>query len=119
VLLLIMALGNGNTALVWSMTALLGITLAPQFATMIAYTEDHIHLTGRATSWFVSAAGLGGLALPFSIGYLLDRSSGAMPVAVFAGAVATTGWLFVVRTALITHRGVPAELVQEPVSVHG
>jgi hypothetical protein len=38
---------------------------------------------------------------------------------VFAGAVAATGWLFVVRTTLINHRGVPAELVQEPVGVHG
>jgi MFS transporter, FHS family, Na+ dependent glucose transporter 1 len=112
---LVMALANGSPPVVWTMTALIGLTLAPQFATMIAYTEDHISLTGQATSWFISAAGLGGMALPYLIGQMLDESSGAMPIVVFGGSVAATGWLLVVRTALINHRGVPAELVHQPV----
>jgi hypothetical protein len=57
-------------------------------------------VSGRATSWFVSASGIGGLALPFLIGQLLDGSSGAMPIAVGCAAAAATGWLLVVRRAL-------------------
>src|SRR4051794_9455598 len=112
---LVMSIGDGSPFIVWSMTALMGITLAPQFATMIAYTEEHISLTGRSTSWFIAAAGFGGLSLPYLIGQMLDQSSGAMPVVVFVAATAATLWLFVVRTTLINHRGVPAELVHEHV----
>ena len=107
----VMTIGDGSPAIVWSMTSLMGITLAPQFATMIAYTEEHISLTGRSTSWFIAAAGFGGLALPYLIGQMLDSSSGAMPAVVFVAATAATLWLFVVRTTLVNHRGVPAELV--------
>ena len=99
-LLLVMAVANGSPAFVWIMTPLIGIAVAPQFATMIAYAEERITLSGRATSWFVSASGIGGLALPFLIGQLLDGSSGAMPVAVCVAAAAATAWLLVVRTVL-------------------
>lgn len=100
VLLVVMTIADGSPAMVWLTTPLIGIAVAPQFATMIAYAEERITLSGRATSWFVSASGLGGLALPFLIGTLLDGSSGAMPVAVFVGALATTAWLLVVRRTL-------------------
>jgi predicted MFS family arabinose efflux permease len=71
---------------------------------MIAYAEAHISLSGRATSWFVSAAGFGGIAMPFLIGRLLDRSSNAMPIAVLCGALAATGSLVAVRRTLLGHR---------------
>ena len=99
-LLAVMAVGNGSPAMVWVTTPLIGIAVAPQFATMIAYAEERITLSGRATSWFVSSSGLGGLALPFLIGQLLDGSSGAMPLTVLAAAGAATAWLIVVRGVL-------------------
>lgn len=108
VLLLAMAIADGSPAAVWITTGLIGLAVAPQFATMIAYAEEHIKLSGRATSWFVSAAGFGGIAMPFLIGRLLDRSSNAMPIAVFCGAIAATGWVAVVRRSLIVHRRTPA-----------
>src|SRR5262249_6742251 len=83
VFLLIMVIGGGTPAVVWSMTALIGIAIAPQFATMFAYTEEHVALTGRSTSFFIGAAGIGGLALPYLIGQLLDDSVNLMPVTVF------------------------------------
>ena len=116
-LLAAMALADGAHVMVWVTTILIGIAVAPQFATMIAYAEEHITLSGRSTSWFVSAAGIGGLTLPFLIGQLLDRSSGAMPIAVLVAAIAATAWLLVVRRSLHNHRGVPPELLHEPVRV--
>ena len=110
VLLGVLALADGAPGAVWVVTVLVGFTVAPQFATMIAYAEQHIELSGRSTSWFVSAAGVGGLALPFAIGRLLDRSgSGAMPIAVFVAATAATGWLVLVRRE-ITARAASAAL---------
>jgi len=106
-LLLAMVIADGSPAAVWITTGLIGLAVAPQFATMIAYAEEHTKLSGRATSWFVSAAGFGGIAMPFLIGRLLDRSSNAMPIAVFCGAVAATGWVAVVRRSLIAHRAEP------------
>lgn len=115
VLLLAMAVADGSPVAVWITTALIGLAVAPQFATMIAYAEDHIQLSGRATSWFVSAAGFGGIAMPFLIGKMLDRSSNAMPITVFVGAVAATGWVAVVRRSLIAHRAAPVRRVTESV----
>lgn len=114
VLLVAMTLTDGSPVAVWVTTGLIGVAVAPQFATMIAYAEERITLSGRATSWFVSAAGLGGLVLPFVIGNLLDGSSGAMPVAVLVTAVLGIGWLLVVRRTLNNHRGVPPELLHDP-----
>ncbi len=107
VLLGVMVLADGRSSAVWVTTVLIGFAVAPQFATMIAYAEEHIALSGRSTSWFVSGAGMGGLVLPFLIGQMLDRSgSAAMPVAVFFAAIATTGWLLVVRHELV-RRSIP------------
>jgi fucose permease len=104
-LLAVMALADGGHAMVWVTTPLIGIAVAPQFATMIAYAEERITLSGRSTSWFVSAAGIGGLTLPFLIGQLLDRSSGAMPIAVLVAAIAAMAWLLVVRRSLAVGSG--------------
>ncbi|MCU1396724.1 MAG: rane protein of unknown function [Ilumatobacteraceae bacterium] len=106
-LLLVMAIANGSPALVWVTTPLIGIAVAPQFATMIAYAEERITLSGRATSWFVSSSGIGGLALPFLIGQLLDGSSSAMPLAVLVASGAATAWLLVVRRTLNASRPGP------------
>lgn len=107
VFLAVMAIADGSPPFVWGCTALIGVTIAPQFATMIAYAEAHIALSGRATAYFVGAAGFGGLLLPWLIGQLLEGSTGAMPIAVFVGAVALTSWVAVVRRALLHHRGAP------------
>ena len=108
VLLGIMIIAKGSPSAVWLTTVFIGFAVAPQFATMIAYAEEHTSLSGRSTSWFVSGAGIGGLALPFLIGQLLDRSgSAAMPVAVFFAAIATAGWLLVVRHELLVRRTLP------------
>ena len=100
-LLAVMVVADGDATWVWITTVLIGFAIAPQFATMIAYAEEHIALSGRSTSWFVSGAGLGSLVLPFVIGQMLDQSgSSAMPLAVFVAAIITAAWLLVVRREL-------------------
>ncbi|HEY4332494.1 MAG TPA: MFS transporter [Ilumatobacteraceae bacterium] len=102
--LVAMIVANGSPGGVWVTTGLIGLTMAPQYATMVAYAEHNISLSGRATSWFVSSSALGGLALPYLIGQLLDGSSRAMPVAVLVAAVACTAWVAVVRKTLVRAR---------------
>jgi fucose permease len=98
---LLLVVADGAPIPVWIGTVLFGLGTAPQFATMIAFAERHFPLTGSATSWFLGAAGLGSLALPWLIGQLLDRSgASAMPKAVFVAAVITVAWLAVVRVVL-------------------
>lgn len=73
-----MVVGNGSTAVVWSMTALFGVATAPQFPVMLSYLERRIHVTGYATSWFVGAAGFGGLIFPWLIGRWFGASGASV-----------------------------------------
>ncbi len=111
---LLVVVGGGS--LVWLGTALLGLGVAPQFATMMAFAERHLAITGAATSWFIGAAAVGSFGLPWLIGQLFDRTGpSAMPMVVLCGAVATLAWfLFVAR--LLTHRN-PAPLATESISI--
>jgi predicted MFS family arabinose efflux permease len=63
-----LVVGNGHVAPVWIGSAAMGFATAPQFPMMMTYLERRIHVTGMATSWFVGAAGLGGLVFPWAIG---------------------------------------------------
>lgn len=71
---LVLVFGDGRTAPIWVGTALFGLATAPQFPVMLSYLERRIHITGSATSWFVGAAGVGGLAFPWLIGQWIDGS---------------------------------------------
>ena len=103
-------------SLVWLGTAMLGLCVAPQFATMIAFAERHLAITGAATAWFIGAAAVGGFGLPWLIGLLFDQlGASAMPVAVLCGAAATLAWFFVVAR-LLTHRA-PDPIPTESISI--
>ena len=79
----------------------LGLALAPQFPTMMVVAGQHLHLTGRATSWFIGAAAVGGLVLPWLTGQLFGGiGPGTMPLVVMATAVATLGWILVILRML-------------------
>ncbi len=73
----VLVAGDGRTGPVWLGTALIGLATAPQFPVMLSYLERRIHVTGYATSWFIGAAGIGGLTGPWLIGQLIDRSGAA------------------------------------------
>ena len=89
---LVLVAGDGRTAPVWIGTALIGLATAPQFPVMLSYLERRIHVTGYATSWFIGAAGLGGLVFPWVIGQWIDGwSEAALPWSMLALGLATVG----------------------------
>jgi FHS family Na+ dependent glucose MFS transporter 1 len=85
-----LVLGDGRPAPVWVATALFGVATAPQFPVMLNYLERRIHVTGSATSWFIGAAGVGGLVFPWMIGRWIDATDeSALPWAMLVLSVAT------------------------------
>ena len=86
----VLGAGGRSGAVVWMTTAFTGLFLGPQFATMMAYGDERLHLTGAATARLVAAAGLGGLVLPVATGWLLQRrGAGALPFTVAAACLAS------------------------------
>ena len=96
-----LVVANGRAAGVWVGTALFGLAVAPQFPTMIAFAEEHLTLTGSATSWFFGASAIGGFVFPWLIGKLFGAvGAKAMPVVVFLASIATLGWFAIVERSL-------------------
>jgi FHS family glucose/mannose:H+ symporter-like MFS transporter len=96
-----LVVAHGRGAPVWGATVLLALGLSPQFASMLAFANEHLPLTGSATSWFLGAAAIGGLTVPWLIGQLFSASgSGALPAVVLIGAVATLAWVLVLDRVL-------------------
>lgn len=82
-------------------TVALGLALAPQYPTMMVVAGQHLHLTGRATSWFIGASAAGGLVLPWLMGQLFGGvGPTTMPVVVLLTAVATLAWILVILRML-------------------
>jgi len=87
---IVLVLANGAVPWVWVGAAMMGLATAPQFPVMLAYLERRVHLSGADTSWFVGAAGVGGLMFPFLIGQFIEvAGAAALPWAALVLAVAT------------------------------
>jgi len=85
-----LVLVNGGNVGLWIVSFLFGLSIAPQFASMIAYAEAHFVLSGAATSAFIGAAGLAGLVMPWSLGQLFDaRGPGVLPPVTLGACIAT------------------------------
>jgi fucose permease len=85
----LVAVNGGNIGL-WIVTFLFGVSIAPQFASMISYAEAHLALSGAATSIFIGAAGLGGLVMPWTLGQLFDvHGPEVLPPVVLVACLAT------------------------------
>jgi FHS family Na+ dependent glucose MFS transporter 1 len=81
---------NGGGIGLWIVTFLFGVSIAPQFASMISYAEAHLALSGAATSVFIGAAGLGGLVMPWTLGQLFDaHGPEVLPPVVLVACLAT------------------------------
>jgi fucose permease len=88
---------DGDVAL-WIVTFVFGVSIAPQFASMVGYAGTHFALSGAATSAFIAAAGLAGLVMPWSLGQLFDaHGPRVLPPVTFAACIAT------VAAALVVH----------------
>jgi len=76
---------------VWVACGVLGLSLGPQYPTMMAYVDERLRLSGKATSRIVAASGVGGLLLPLLTGWLLDRGgAAALPWATLVCLAITT-----------------------------
>ncbi len=87
--------GNGAGAVVWPATVVFALGLAPQFATMLAFAGEFVPVTGLATSWFMAASAIGGIAIPWLVGQLFSAfGPGAVPAVVLAGSAVILLWVF-------------------------
>ncbi len=105
---------DGPGVMLWIVTLLFGLTVAPQYASMLAYAESHLALSGRNTSAIVAASGIGGLLMPFIVGQLFDRvGPQSLPptvlvLAILAAAVAAyAGRLLSAQRPPVTSMNVP------------
>jgi fucose permease len=81
---------NGGNIGLWIVTFLFGVSVAPQFPSMISYAEEHLALSGAATSVFIGAAGLGGLVMPWTVGQLFDaRGPDVLPPVTLVACIST------------------------------
>jgi fucose permease len=82
----VLLVGNGAPAAIWTGAALMGFSTAPQFPVMFTYLERRIPVTGAVTAWLIGGGALGALSIPFVIGKVID-SSGPAALAVFMVAL--------------------------------
>lgn len=105
---------DGPGLMLWIVTLLFGLTVAPQYASMLAYAESHLALSGRNTSAIVAASGIGGLLMPFIVGQLFDRvGPQSLPPTVLVLAILTAavaayaGRLLTAQRPPVTSMNVP------------
>lgn len=95
-----LTVADSQPAPTWVMVGVLGFTLGPQYATMLAVVDRRVGLDGRSASRLIGAAGTGGLIIPLATGWILEEASvGALPaiVAVTIGGATAFAIAVVVR----------------------
>ena len=108
---------RGPGAMLWVVTFLFAVSIAPQYASMMAFAESHLALSGKNTSVFIAASGVGGLLMPWSLGQLFDAiGPEALPPVMVATAVATSAVAFAAGRALLSaDQRPPVTSMNEPV----
>ena len=92
---------GSSPVITYAGTALMGVGTAPQFPCMMAFAEEHLNITGTATAWFIGAAALGGLTLPWLTGQVFASvGPTAVPKLALVMSTATLGWLVVLNREL-------------------
>jgi fucose permease len=98
---LVLLLARHGGPLLYVATLLLAIGVSPIYASMVAFAESRLRFTGRATSLLLGGAGIGGMALPWVMGQVFDRTgSKALPVVMVLMAVLLVGAAAVVRVVI-------------------
>ena len=84
------AIFHGAGPMLWVVTALFAVSVAPQYASMMAFAESHLALSGKNASVLIGSSGIGGLLLPWLLGQLF-ASVGAtsLPVVTLVMVVVT------------------------------
>jgi FHS family Na+ dependent glucose MFS transporter 1 len=114
--LLFAAFREGGPML-WVVTFLFAVSIAPQYASMMAFAESHLAMSGKNTSVLIGASGIGGLFLPWLLGQLFDHigPQSLPPVMVVTAVVTSLLALVAGRVILAAHRP-PAASMKLPVT---
>lgn len=109
-----LAFDGGGSAL-WFCTFAFGLTIAPQFASMISLAEERLALTGRATAAFLAASGVGGIVLPWLLGVLFDAyGAQTLPRVILIGVLIACGVAAAIGRMLPGHRGSSRAVPRHP-----
>ncbi|HVN52792.1 MAG TPA: MFS transporter [Anaerolineaceae bacterium] len=68
----IAVLNPNSLAATWAATLLVGLGIASLFPSLLALAEHSLALSARVMSWFFVGSSLGGLALPWLIGQMIE-----------------------------------------------
>jgi FHS family Na+ dependent glucose MFS transporter 1 len=109
---------RGPGPMLWVVTFLFAVSIAPQYASMMAFAESHLALSGKNTSAFVGASGVGGLLMPWALGQLFDTvGPEALPPVMVVAALATSVVAFAAGRALLrADQRPPVTSMKEPVT---
>ena len=103
--------------MLWVVTFLFAVSIAPQYASMMAYAEQHLALSGRNTSAIVGSSGIGGLFMPWLLGQLFDaRGPQSLPFVMVVLAVVTSVVALAVGRMLAGAQRPPATSSSAPVT---
>ncbi len=92
---------DGPGRALWLATLAFGVTIAPQFASMISFAEERLALTGKSTAAFIAAAGVGGIVMPWLVGVCFDSfGTASFPRVILGGAAVAVGAALVIRRLL-------------------
>ncbi|MCU1358834.1 MAG: rane protein of unknown function, partial [Ilumatobacteraceae bacterium] len=111
----VLAVGDGVNAIVWVTTGVIGFTLGPQYATMLAFGDERMRLSGSSTSRIIASSGVGGLTLPIATGWILDRGGASLlPWAVGVACLSTTA--VTIATVVVGGHRPPVTSTNAPVT---
>ncbi|MBU6315653.1 MAG: MFS transporter [Acidobacteria bacterium] len=103
--------------MLWVVTFLFAVSIAPQYASMMAFAEQHLALSGRNTSVIVASSGIGGLFMPWLLGQLFDaRGPQSLPVVMVVLAAVTAVVSLAVGRMLVSAQRPPATSSSAPVT---
>ncbi|MCX6033492.1 MAG: MFS transporter, partial [Chloroflexi bacterium] len=71
----ILLLWTASPLALWAGTIVLGLSIASNFPTAMAFAEQRLRLTGVLIGWILVGGGIGGMFFPWLIGQLFERIS--------------------------------------------
>jgi fucose permease len=103
--------------MLWVVTGLFAVSIAPQYASMMAFAESHLALSGKNTSAIVAASGVGGLVMPWLLGQLFDAiGPEALPPVMVVMAALTSLVAWVAGRAVLRDQRPPVTSTNVPVT---
>jgi len=103
--------------MLWAVTFVFAMAIAPQYASMMAFAEAHLALSGKNTSALVAASGVGGLLMPWVLGQLFDAvGPESLPPVMVGMSVATALVALIGGRAVLAGQRPPVTSTNVPVT---